>query len=138
MCIKKQRQIYLNHGDGENGDCYRTSLACLLNMDLSDVPHFYAKGTINPNDKIHDWILEKGYFLLEVTGLHELPIKYSKDKDLYHLISSDSPRIENCLHCVVGKNGEPYWDPHPSDDMVPINENTIYGFLIPLNGYSVI
>jgi hypothetical protein len=41
--MKPQLQKYLyNDGSGQYGDCHRTCIAMILNMDRDDVPHFMA------------------------------------------------------------------------------------------------
>lgn len=51
--------------DGRYGDCYRTVLACLLNLHPSEVPHFYDRLVDQPEpvevrERIHDWLAARG------------------------------------------------------------------------------
>jgi len=69
--MKPQMQKYLfNDGSGVVGDCHRTCLAMILNMDRDDVPHFmqdvpYNSTAEDPESQAaaqaeRDWLAQRG------------------------------------------------------------------------------
>ena len=98
---------------GQRGDCARAVIASLLDIPISEVPHFaqIAHDTGIPfYGQINDF--------LEACGLemmwHTNPIYHLKDGiDIYHEIAGPSPRGNGIWHAVVGCNGKIVHDPHP-------------------------
>lgn len=111
----------------EIGDCFRTSIACLLDVPPAEVEHFTALAELEKadSDKLAiDWLAARGWELVfyrkgakvdawfdHVTGerFEQPPL----EPDEYYLGSGWSPRIPNVYHTVVCQNGEIVWDPHP-------------------------
>jgi hypothetical protein len=87
------------------GNCLQAALASLLGRELEEVPHFVAL------EHWWDWALTAW---MDREGLElqwQSPGGYIRP-GTYHLIGGRSPR--DVRHVVVGLDGEPVWDPHPS------------------------
>lgn len=96
------------------GDCTRAAIASILELPLSDVPHFLleAKGDVYEYyDGIDEFLSLRG---LEILWQVELEDHWRPGKpDVFHLICGQSPRFPNINHMVVGLNGKIIFDPHP-------------------------
>lgn len=109
--VHKVMQEILHSDDGENGDCYRASVASLLGLPLEEVPHFYRKGNEErAMEEFSDWLRERGYVFVDIMRGENLPAYL---KGTFHLLSGPSPRFPQYWHCVLGYEGEIYHDPHP-------------------------
>ncbi|MDE1971056.1 MAG: hypothetical protein KGI50_05810 [Patescibacteria group bacterium] len=93
-------------------------------MSLEDVPHFVEADNYPIN--FHDWLVKRELMYIELTC--DNPSEYWG----HHIIVGRSPRGE-FLHCVIGLNGYPIFDPHPSDAMILSEdvEKWLYGFIVP-------
>ena len=105
---------------GIKGDCMRAALASLLDLPITQVPHFAqisSNGAYGFYTMIEDWLDDLGYRALWGRSMVYMQ---KPGEDLYHLISGPSPRGNgnDLFHCVVGLNGEPFFDPHPSRAML--------------------
>lgn len=110
-----------------NGNCMATSLAAVLE---TQVPEFGVNVT---DDEFYanmaEWLAEQGY------RYRERPVTGTKPKG-YHLILGISPR--GGRHAIVGKNGEPVWDPHPEDGTGRfLASRDAFGILVPLEDKRV-
>ena len=110
--MKPQKQRYMHDpANGIFGDCYRTCLAVLLDLDRDDVPHFVNnmepdawKESIQP--RYDTWLLEHA-------GLVEIAIPYDCDADgvlalqqvlnptVYYMLAGRSRT--GCNHVVICK-----------------------------------
>jgi len=102
------------HGLGrQKGDCQRAVIASLLDLPISQVPHFaaIASDAINFWELVYDFVAYHGYDFLPGVKIEEYIIP---GEDLYHQISGESPRNKRVKHAVVGLNGNVFFDPHPS------------------------
>ena len=109
---------------GENGDCFRTCLACLLDLESpTDVPDF-------ANDPDEFWYETCNTWLRTNFGcqLHYIEADKVDPNGLKHphLMMGVSPR--GFLHCCVGCRGEIVHDPHP--DQTGLIEVRQYGYFI--------
>lgn len=127
----EQTQVFVT----PHGSCWQTAVACILDVPATSLPcqhtiqstaaaardadgygyagHFSYSNALNAYLCKHHGLgylqqasWELGAFTLRDPGFHLLvgpTVRSSTD--------GDGPRI---LHCVVGKNGEQIWDPHPS------------------------
>src|SRR3954462_14709277 len=96
------------------GDCVRASIASVLELPISEVPHFLhlAKGEVYENYcLIEDFLLAKGCEVLWQVNIEDHLVV---GRNVYHLISGQSPRDPTIGHMVVGLNGAICHDPHPS------------------------
>lgn len=100
--------------DGLPGDCQRAVIASLLDLPISEVPHFLAQ-----SDKsawgfyclIEEFLESRGYEM----AWNAMPAYHLEPgQDVFHQISGPSPRGNGLFHAVVGLNGEIVHDPHPS------------------------
>lgn len=93
------------------GDCWRAAIACILEQDVEQVPHFVQMdedGIADWWDASSEWLNERGYELL--------PQFFNNFKeDEFYLVTGKSPRGD-FDHVVVYQNGKMVHDPHPSGD----------------------
>ena len=95
-------------GEGK-GNCFQAALASVFELPLEEVPNFCV-------DYGDDWYHETSVWLGEKYGLWLIRVGVGAPSPKgYHLISGLSPR-EGVRHSVVGLNGTPVHDPHPSGD----------------------
>lgn len=103
---------------GIYGDCHRTALACLLDMEPEQVPHFgemmFVHGTEAASEAEELWLNKQ--------GLSQVFVPYSVDTldNLLLHLASINPRAYYLLggtskngvgHTVVGCGGKLIWDP---------------------------
>lgn len=113
---------------GVYGDCYRTAIACVIDMERDAVPHFFheidKKGGEDPadwSDRVYaalvEWLREKGWEIYRVAYSTEA---FPTLRDLldYHrsryerglwLLTGESR--SGCNHVVVCRGGTILWDP---------------------------
>lgn len=116
MKFHKQRILH-DPDNGKYGDCFRTALACLLDMEPEDVPHF-MHGAPEAEEFwaiVDEWLNDNGYSLFTVaysSGL-ELVQKGMKNQNpgLLYLIAGTSPR--GTTHQCIGFEDQVIHDPHP-------------------------
>lgn len=125
------------------GDCHRTALACLLDLEPWQVPHFAQLANTVPG---YNWEQGQAAFLAE-HGLCSVDVCFgggaelagvfeymrSRNPRAYYLLGGRSPRGTN--HTVVCCGGGFAWDPHPEGNFLigPLS-NGFYEitFLMPL------
>ncbi|MBO3760337.1 hypothetical protein [Ciceribacter sp. L1K22] len=93
-------------GEGVGGNCVQASVASILDLPLSAVPHF-LEAAPTPSEwelAFWDWCEERGIGLIRRSGEWIF--------DGYYLASGPSPRGVN--HMVVYRDGVLAHDPHPS------------------------
>lgn len=93
---------------GQEGNCWQTAIASVLELPLEEVPHFV---------KIHDdggqhWWLGTVDFLRE-RGYKIDVIREHLHDDEYYFVSGPSPRGQELYHVVIYQNGKMVHDPHP-------------------------
>lgn len=123
----------IKHGNGQVGNCFQAAVASLLELNLEDVPHFFAKN--NHLMDFYAWLAQRGLCAVEFTGME---LDGRADYWGYHLISGPSPRHPDIRHCVVGLSGDIVHDPYP-DSGLPIEQSLPhprrdwkYTFIVPL------
>lgn len=102
------------------GDCFRTALACLLDLHPEQVPHFMADFS-QPEQGV--WRAVDAW-LMERYGLRRVSIPYKTDDvdlimttleqinpGLRYKLAGKSPR--GVQHTVIVEGGKVLWDPHP-------------------------
>lgn len=124
--------------NGQFGDCQRAVIASLLELPLSEVPHFLQE---TGDNNLQFWTAIQTF--LAKRGL--LHVSFSKfdaafytetygTPAIYHEISGPSPRGKGLWHCVVGCNGKLVHDPHPSKaGLAGDPSEWEYGFFLQLN-----
>ena len=101
---------------GQFGDCQRAVIASLLDLPISDVPHFLQEANGNSGsfwEGIQAFCRKQGYVYLTVPARCGAAF-FGDDGNVYHEISGPSPRGGGLFHAVVGCNGDIVFDPHPS------------------------
>jgi hypothetical protein len=119
------------HTDIQDGNCFETSLASILELPIEDIPEF--------NTGEDDWWTTFIKYL-KPFNLYPVAININVDEKIsfngYYLVMGTSPRDKNLNHQVVYKNGKIVHDPHPSGDgILDIKEITL---LVPLDPAKVI
>lgn len=102
--------------DGIPGDCFRTAIACLLDRDRDDVPHFGLR--LSWWEETRRWIRANDgrdlYYVDADEPEHWHLIPGGVGDDDLMLVGGPSPR-GSFGHVVVGRrDGSVVWDPHPS------------------------
>lgn len=116
--------------DGMFGDCHRTAIACLLDLDPEEVPHFGAVHFDDP-EKFHSaferWLKARGLRTVLTAydcSLEDLLASFgSQNPEAYFLLGGRSR--SGVGHTVIGCGNRIAWDPHPDD----------VGIVGPLDGY---
>lgn len=126
--MKLQKQLIMNHNleAGIYGDCFRTCIAILLNMDAADVPHFveqaYHAGQ-DFNSRYADnlarrWLRERGYALMSVVFHASAQDEHIRDltDGMPYMLTGRSPRYPDVCHCVIAQGGlNAVWCPTVGD-----------------------
>lgn len=103
--------------NGQYGDCYRTCIASILEIEPEKVPHFYQTGEPGSLEKVRDWLYKYDCYLIDVAFRNNniielLRMLNSSYRNIYCIISGQSDRGYD--HACVLYNGEIIHDPHPS------------------------
>jgi hypothetical protein len=123
MKIQKQLIVH-NPSLGNFGDCYRTCIAVMLDLNAADVPHFYQGARMDGDniipDKgsakaIQDWLTERDIVQINVIFDGDLSVDdVLKTGGLMNIgipfMFSGKSRL-GCNHAVVAINGEIACDP---------------------------
>lgn len=145
--MKPQKQKFRhNEGNGEFGDCHRTCIAMVLDLDRDDVPHFMdgipaGLAPDHPDSQAaekaeRDWLAMRGLTPVYVPYLGDMPLQQLLDQLKW--CASNSAVILGCTsgngfnHSVVVYKGEIY-NPNNSGIDGPMNDGmwwvTIYAHL---------
>ena len=99
------------------GDCYRTAIACLLDVPRDDVPHVLEHDTPAVQRASGAYLRRFGLAMLE------MPLKGADAADIVAFMAATNPDVRSFLlsgttprgwdHTVVA-HAEGLWDPHPS------------------------
>lgn len=101
---------------GQYGDCQRAVIASLLDLPISDVPHFLKEASGDAGlywEMLQEFCRKHGYVYLTIPAISGGAF-YGEYGDVFHEISGPSPRGNGVFHAVVGCNGGIVFDPHPS------------------------
>lgn len=144
--MKFHKQLFKHQPEiGIYGDCHRTAIACLLDLEPLDVPHFgeHFLDVTKFNDAVKDYLASQGLaiFSLAFAGgvsLDQvLQFVAVHNPETYYLVGGTSPRGFN--HTVIAKGGELIHDPHPDNTFLVApceagTENAAYwiDLLIPI------
>ncbi len=118
MTPQKQTKIDDLDDKGRHiGNCLSACVASLYDMPLDEVPWFitYKKKAY---DILHRFSKENGYmFYGTIDNPTKGQLQNHKGIDGYSIVGGKSPR-GNWRHAVIYKNGEPFFDPHPSNAFI--------------------
>lgn len=114
------KQIYKHNPPETIGDCWRTCFACLLEIPVTDVPHFCETSwEDNPESqrKAKEWLKTKGYSYFEYPidcDFETLQIYLDHYlHGIYCMIGGTSKNGTG--HSVIMLNGAIVWDPSLDD-----------------------
>lgn len=148
--MKFHKQL-IKHEAGKKlfGDCHRTALACLLDLeDPSHAPHFIGTHELlklqgenfDWQAAQERWLNDLGYTTANIIYNGEMPIgdlfdfMAVRNPHALYLMGGRSPRGFN--HTVIARGGGFYHDPHPDGGyLVGPMDNGVWeiDFLLPLN-----
>jgi hypothetical protein len=139
--LSKQTQAYLEVTGPLVGDCWRTAIACLLELPRDDVPHFIQLHLGKDN---LDWWWDTVRFVEQVKpGLTLVTVPpifpiYNNPEAEHSsvVITGKSPR-GSWNHCVLGdaKTAAILWDPHPTGAGI-VNMIEVAALTEKENGYD--
>jgi hypothetical protein len=120
----KRKQLFPHKPDeGIWGDCLRTALACLLDVEPDAVPHFNERADGRDDQDVarlvNEWVGSKGLALISVFFNGETPLDDVLAAAAYgsfgmpFLLSGTSR--SGCDHVVICKGSEIVWDPSQVD-----------------------
>jgi hypothetical protein len=124
--MKYHKQTILHDPkNGSYGDCYRTALACILDLDPHEVPHF-MHGLSNDEGalfeaRVDQWLQPLGYSKIVVAFAADLALPdllsnlAINSPHNYFLLGGQTPRGNGVGHIVVGYHDKVIHDPHPSN-----------------------
>lgn len=143
----RRRQLFRHAPEnGMYGDCHRTAIACLLELEPQDVPHFFElQVKAQERGEKFEWRLEverylnsQGYTQVDITYTSELDDLFnymrSVNPSTLYLLGGSSARGVN--HTVICRGGGFEWDPHPDSDFVngPLDSGVYeVTFLLPIS-----
>lgn len=140
----RRHQLFRHEPHNEiYGDCHRTAIACLLDMEPWQVPHFTQLAHTTPG---YDWESGVAAFLA-TQGLCSVDVVFGPENGVegifrfmqnrnpraFYLLGGTSPRGTN--HTVICCGDGFYWDPHPDRDFLdgPLSHGFYeLTFLMPL------
>jgi len=148
--VKAQKQLFRHRPHlGEIGDCHRTAIACLLDLDPQEVPHFgemdwdFEQQRFRENGDFHrhvsDWLRTRGLATVDSVyscTLEELLTHLGRvNPNAYYLLGGESRTGVN--HTVIGCGGEIVWDPGIDNPGIigPTKPDGLYWvtYLVPLS-----
>jgi hypothetical protein len=117
----KQKQLFRHEPhNGINGDCWRTSLACLLEIPQYKVPHFLQvemETGYRAAQHIYDWLFDRDLHIVDIP-IYDIEqwFKFNavQNPNTYYLLGGTSPR--GWGHSVVALGGKVVWDPSKASD----------------------
>lgn len=120
MTPQKQLSRHLPH-EGIIGDCWRTTIACLLDLQPCQVPHFCDgerwNDTIAANSATRTWLRRRGLDFIEYAMAGDLTDVLRSvgacNPSLYYLLGGTSRTGVN--HSVICRDDCIVWDPSITD-----------------------
>lgn len=118
--MRNQKQAILGHNpkEGVYGDCFRTALANLLDLDRDEVPHFMDGGNRPDNvwPTVNKWLNVRGLHLVAIAfqcELNDLFVMMKRiNPGVIYLLAGSSER--GVVHQVIACDDKIIQDPHPS------------------------
>ena len=121
--MKPQKQLFRHRpNEGTYGDCHRTAIACVLDMDANEVPHFMDGGAAeDAHDRFERWLNDRGIATINVVFPGKTPLY-----DVLQTVAVTNSRTHpvfilggqsrtGCNHSVVCCDGEIVCDPSQDD-----------------------
>jgi hypothetical protein len=118
---------------GSYGDCYRTCIACVLDVDPEEVPHPGREGGERWDAltaEVDRWLADRNLYIVQ---LKDKPEVFERHCDYfgYHLIAGQSPRGG---HYCVGLGGKVVHNPSPFGDGLEPDEDGTYTIMLLVAG----
>jgi hypothetical protein len=110
-----KQTILSNPDTGTRGNCFQACLASLLDLPIEKVPDFHEMGT-DWADSFYDFLDRNGCYFYGTPSFNA--IASEKGIDGYVIVGGTSPRGIISGHSVIYKDGQPFFDPHPSNDFL--------------------
>lgn len=131
-----QRQYPPRDGEklppGQYGDCFRAALASLLDLRLTDVPHFneLARGEGESFWRlVNKFMAQRGQALVLVQGFDFGHFTRAGMADVFHLILGYCRDGDG--HTLVGLNGKIVFDPNPTHPALVTNpRDYVFGLVV--------
>ena len=101
--------------DKQRGNCLQAALASLLDLPLSDVPHFVQDDVDHDGEHVTEW----NWWLRMRDWLHGRGLSMTSagicdpEPGEYVLAMGPSPRGNGIHHVVINRDGQLAHDPHP-------------------------
>lgn len=122
--------------NGIYGDCYRTCIASILEMNIEEVPHFFKdfKEGDDWAQEANDWFNQNG--LVNVSfAFYEHPGEYMAQENtgVYYILTGEGKLGVN--HSVVMCDNDIVCDPSSSGIIGPCKDSELYWiefFLLPI------
>lgn len=135
--MKPQKQLFRHDpANGSYGDCHRTAIACVLDLDAADVPHFMDGKHQCPADDSHKaveaWLNARGLTHINVLYSGELSlqqvldtVRFSNPNSGPHVFILGGHSRNGLNHSVVCCDGQIVCDPALDDSGIvgPIDGN---------------
>lgn len=143
--MKPQKQLFRRKPEDEiYGDCYRTAIACLLEIEPASVPHFYdeGRGSKEVDSMVREWLWERGMDTLLLPYKADLQVGPSSvaalNPNIFYMLSGTSRT--GCNHVVICQNREIVWDPSLDDSGIvgPCDDGYYWLEFLVLHDFSLI
>lgn len=135
--IRQKQTLRHDPDNGVIGDCYRTAIACLLEVEPTEVPHFYedlgVERDLTPDEYQAPvrWLREMGFDLIEAYFdgddievddilAHQAVVNPGR----YYILSGKSRNQVN--HVVICRDDGIVWDPALDDSGIIGPQNSGY------------
>lgn len=136
-----QKQAFRHRPDeGQIGDCWRTTLACLLDLQRDDVPHLLHDCWEDHDEarrRTHEWLATQGLTLVEIPYNGDLQLvldlQGSMNPGIHYLLGGTSRNGVN--HSVIACDDAIVWDPAIDDSGIvgPMSDGCYWlSWLVPL------
>lgn len=110
--MRPVRQTKFRDPDGtDRGNCLQAALASILELDLTDVPHFIEREDAGEGH----WLELANAWLEASYGLRMIKVAYIEFWHITGFAIGTSPRDDRTAHIVVAHDRRIAWDPHPDD-----------------------
>ena len=98
--MTKYYQLFENN---QNGDCFRTCIACLLDCDeVTDVPNFMENGADKLVESFEKWLDENKLVYTEFT-IESFEKHWEFLQNCYCVVVGKSKNHNDTLHAIIGE-----------------------------------
>jgi hypothetical protein len=136
MLFNKQLNLHKPE-EGIFGDCYRTCIACILNLVPEQVPNFadnFWEDTVGWDKATKAWLKSQGFSSMAIQyvgiSLEQLLVELGESVPSLHLILTGKS-ANNIDHCVVIKEGKILWDPSLDNSGI-VGEASTGGYFVEI------